>query len=141
MDKVAIAHTAAETEEIGIDLASVLRDGTVVSLVGPLGAGKTTLVKGIAKGLLITEVVVSPTFLLAREYRGRLALHHLDAYRLSSASELAEVGLDALLPPAEGVTAVEWPERVAGILDVSDLVVRIEPLESGARRVSITQRG
>lgn len=141
MNKVAIAHTAAETEEIGIDLASILRDGTVVSLVGPLGAGKTTLVKGIAKGLLITEVVVSPTFLLAREYRGRLALHHLDAYRLSSASELAEVGLDDLLPPAEGVTAVEWPERVAGILEVSDLVVRIDVLEGGARRVTIRQRG
>jgi tRNA threonylcarbamoyladenosine biosynthesis protein TsaE len=141
VNKVAIAHTAAETEEIGIDLASILRDGTVVSLVGPLGAGKTTLVKGIAKGLLITEVVVSPTFLLAREYRGRLALHHLDAYRLSSASELAEVGLDDLLPPAEGVTAVEWPERVAGILEVSDLVVRIDVLEGGARRVTIRQRG
>ncbi len=125
-------------EEIGIDLAPELADGMVVSVVGPLGAGKTTLVKGIAKGLLITAVVVSPSYLLAREYHGRLTLHHLDAYRLESLSELAEVGLDRLLPPDDGVSVVEWPERVDGILDISDLLVRIELLDSGSREVRIT---
>ncbi len=84
MDKTIIAHTAEEMEEIGTKLAESLTDGMLVSLIGPLGSGKTTLVKGIAKGLLITEVVVSPSYLLAREYQGRLTLHHLDAYRVSS---------------------------------------------------------
>lgn len=138
MDKTIIARSAAEMEEIGIDLAPELADGMVVSVVGPLGAGKTTLVKGIAKGLLITAVVVSPSYLLAREYHGRLTLHHLDAYRLESLSELAEVGLDRLLPPDDGVSVVEWPERVDGILDISDLLVRIELLDSGSREVRIT---
>jgi tRNA threonylcarbamoyladenosine biosynthesis protein TsaE len=125
-------------EEIGIELVPELADGMVVSLIGPLGAGKTTLVKGIAKGLLITEVVVSPSYLLAREYHGRLTLHHLDAFRLESLSELAEVGLDRLLPPENGVSAVEWPERIDGILDISDILVRIELLEGGSRKVRIT---
>lgn len=138
MDKTIIARSAAEMEEIGIELAPELADGMVVSVIGPLGAGKTTLVKGIAKGLLITEVVVSPSYLLAREYHGRLTLHHLDAFRLESLPELAEVGLDRLLPPENGVSVVEWPERIDGILDISDILVRIELLEGGSREVRIT---
>jgi tRNA threonylcarbamoyladenosine biosynthesis protein TsaE len=140
MDKTIIARTAAEMEEIGIELASHLRDGMVVSLVGPLGAGKTTLVKGLAKGLLIKEVVVSPSYLLAREYEGQLALHHLDAYRVSSLSELAEVGLDQLLPPEKGVSVIEWSDKVEGLTDASDVAVTIELREDGVRWVRITQR-
>ena len=139
MNKTIIAHSSLEMEEIGIDLASMLTDGIVVSLVGPLGAGKTTLVKGIAKGLLITDIVVSPSYLLARDYYGRLALHHLDAYRISSLGELAEVGLDQLLPPAEGVTVIEWPNRIKGIVEISDIVIRITLLEDGKREVAIAR--
>lgn len=139
MNKTIIAHSSLEMEEIGIDLASTLTDGIVVSLVGPLGAGKTTLVKGIAKGLLITNIVVSPSYLLARDYYGRLALHHLDAYRISSLGELAEVGLDQLLPPAEGVTIIEWPNRIEGIVEISDIVIRIILLEDGKREVAIAR--
>ena len=138
MDKTIIARTAAEMEEIGIDLAQNLRDGTLISLVGPLGSGKTTLTKGIAKGLLITDVVVSPSYLLAREYAGRLELHHIDAYRISSIDELAEVGLDDLLPPERGVSVVEWPERIDGLVDISDVTVQIELLEEDARKVHVS---
>jgi len=138
MDKTIIAHSAAEMEEIGVGLSPELSDGMVVSVVGPLGVGKTTLVKGIAKGLLITAVVVSPSYLLAREYHGRLTLHHLDAYRLETLSELAEVGLDQLLPPEDGVTIVEWPDRIDGIVDISDILVRIELLEGSSRKIQIT---
>ena len=139
MNKTIIAHSSLEMEEIGIDLASMLTNGIVVSLVGPLGAGKTTLVKGIAKGLLITDIVVSPSYLLARDYYGRLALHHRDAYRISSLGELAEVGLDQLLPPAEGVTVIEWPNRIKGIVEISDIVIRIILLEDGKREVAIAR--
>ncbi|MCD5416222.1 tRNA (adenosine(37)-N6)-threonylcarbamoyltransferase complex ATPase subunit type 1 TsaE [Candidatus Bipolaricaulota bacterium] len=138
MDKTIIARSAVEMEEIGIDLAVNLSDGMLISLVGPLGSGKTTLVKGIAKGLLITQVVISPSYLLFRSYQGRLTLHHLDAYRVSSLHELAEVGLDLLLPPETGVSAVEWPTRVEGIVEASDILVRIDLLDDLARRVSIT---
>jgi tRNA threonylcarbamoyladenosine biosynthesis protein TsaE len=140
MNKTILAHDAAQMEDIGEDLASRLRDGMLVSLVGPLGSGKTTLVKGIAKGLLITDVIVSPSYVLAREYVGRLALHHIDAYRVGSLAELAEVGLDAYLPPERGVTVVEWPERIDGLVEASDALVEIEFLDDGSRRVQLRTR-
>jgi len=139
MDKTIIARDPDEMEEIGIGIAEDLTDGNLVSLVGPLGSGKTTLAKGIAKGLLITEVVTSPSYLLARTYKGRLTLHHIDAYRISSLAEFAEVGLDAYLPPERGVSVVEWPERIEGLVELSDVHVRIEILEEGARRVHVTK--
>ncbi len=125
-------------EEIGIDLAQRLTDGILISLVGQLGAGKTTFVKGLARGLLVTDIVVSPSYLLAREYAGRLAIHHIDAYRVSSLSELAEVGLDEFLPPTTGVTVVEWPSRVSGIVEASDIVIQIDLLDDHARQVQIS---
>lgn len=140
MNKTIIAHDASEMEAVGEELASRLRDGELVSLVGPLGSGKTTLVKGIAKGLLITDLVVSPSYVLAREYNGRLALHHVDAYRVGSLAELAEVGLDAYLPPDRGVTVVEWPERIDGLVEASDTLVEIELLDDGSRRVQLRTR-
>ena len=140
MDKTIIAHTPGEMEEIGIELASILTDGMVVSLVGPLGAGKTTLTKGIAKGLLITDVVVSPSYMIAREYQGRLLMHHIDAYRISTLEELAEVGLDDYLPPEKGVSIVEWPDRIEGLVDISTIQVTIELLDDEDRRVNISKR-
>ncbi len=140
MDKTIIARDPIEMEEIGIEIGETLTDGTLVSLVGPLGSGKTTLTKGIAKGLLITEVVTSPSYLLARTYAGRLVLHHIDAYRIGSLAEFAEVGLDDYLPPEAGVSVIEWPERIDGLVERSDVHVRIELLEEGARRVHVTRR-
>lgn len=140
MNKTIIAHTPVEMEEIGIELASILVDGMVVSLVGPLGSGKTTLSKGIAKGLLITDVVVSPSYMIAREYQGRIPMHHIDAYRVSTLEELAEVGLDDYLPPESGVSVVEWPDRIDGLVEISTIQVSIELLDDEDRRVSISKR-
>jgi len=146
MNKTIIAHTATEMEEIGVELASILTDGMVVSLVGPLGSGKTTLSKGIAKGLLITDVVVSPSYMIARSYQGRLCMHHIDAYRVSTLDELAEVGLDDYLPPESGVSIVEWPDRIDGLVEISHIQVTIEMLDGEPfgfgedRRVNISKR-
>ncbi len=140
MNKTIIAHTPAEMEEIGIELASALTDGMVISLVGPLGSGKTTLSKGIAKGLLITDVVVSPSYMIARSYQGQMRMHHIDAYRVSSLDELAEVGLDEYLPPETGVSIVEWPDRIDGLVEISTIQVVIELLDGEDRRVSISKR-
>ncbi len=139
MNKTVIAHTALEMEEIGIELASHVRSGLLVSIVGQLGAGKTTLVKGLARSLLITDVVCSPSYLIARSYTGRsgIVLHHIDAYRVSSLDALAEVGLDAYLPPEEGIAVVEWPDNIDGLVEQSDIVVRIRVLENESREVTI----
>ena len=140
MNKTIIAHTPTEMEEIGIEMAAILTDGMVVSLVGPLGSGKTTLTKGIAKGLLITDVVVSPSYMIAREYHGRMHMHHIDAYRVSTLNELAEVGLDDYLPPESGISVVEWPDHIEGLVDISTIQVVIELLDDEDRRVSISKR-
>ncbi|MBN1857961.1 tRNA (adenosine(37)-N6)-threonylcarbamoyltransferase complex ATPase subunit type 1 TsaE [Candidatus Bipolaricaulota bacterium] len=141
MNKTVIAHDASEMEEIGVELGSHVRSGFLVSVIGQLGAGKTTLVKGLARSLLITDVVCSPSYLLARNYTGRsgTVLHHIDAYRVASLDALAEVGLDVYLPPEAGVSVVEWPDNIDGLVEQSNIVVRIRVLENEAREITITQ--
>lgn len=126
-----------ETVRLGEELAGELRSGDVVALVGELGSGKTTLVKGIARGLFVREPVTSASFLLARTYHGRLPLHHLDAYRVGSVQELLEVGLDELLPPEQGVTVVEWADRVAELIPPGSLWVRLEHLDGDRRKLTL----
>ena len=106
-----ISHSAAETEALGEAWGREARRGWVIGLSGDLGAGKTQLVKGLARGLNATERVHSPTFALVNEYTtGRLPLFHLDLYRLETAEQIHNAGLDDFLQP-DGVTVVEWVER------------------------------
>lgn len=95
---------------LGEAFGRLLRGGDVLLLSGPLGAGKTQFVKGLARGLGIQGIVNSPTFTLMKPYSGRLALHHVDLYRLSGEAECHEIGLDDLIAP-DTVIALEWPER------------------------------
>lgn len=98
--------TAQDTVAFGRRLASILRAGDLVLLTGPLGAGKTALVQGIAAGLGVRGTVVSPTFVIARVHRGPLPLVHVDAYRLHSLDEVDDLDLD--VDADEAVIAVEW---------------------------------
>jgi tRNA threonylcarbamoyladenosine biosynthesis protein TsaE len=99
-----------ETEAAGEELAVTLTVGDLLLLAGELGAGKTTFVRGLARGLGISSGVQSPTFQLVRVYPGRIQLAHVDLYRLESGAELADLGLDDLLE--QGVVAVEWGDRL-----------------------------
>ena len=137
MERVVITEGPEETVRLGEELAHMLRPGDVVALVGELGSGKTTLVKGIAQGLFVKEPVISPSFLLARSYRGRMPLHHLDAYRVNSPEELVEVGLLELLPPEEGVTVVEWADRVEELIPPGSLWIHLEHLDGDRRRLTL----
>ncbi|MCD6540751.1 tRNA (adenosine(37)-N6)-threonylcarbamoyltransferase complex ATPase subunit type 1 TsaE, partial [Candidatus Bipolaricaulota bacterium] len=114
-----------------------LQEGDVVALAGELGVGKTTLVQGIARGLFVTENVSSASFVLARTYRGKIPLHHLDAYRIESPQELFEVGLDRYLPPEEGVTVVEWADKIRAFIPREALWVTIEFLDGDRRRITL----
>jgi tRNA threonylcarbamoyladenosine biosynthesis protein TsaE len=106
-----LSKSPAETEALGESWGRTLTAGSVVAISGDLGAGKTQLVKGIARGLGIDARIVSPTFALVNVYRGgRLPLFHLDLYRLSSRDQIVEAGLEEFLH-AEGITAIEWAER------------------------------
>lgn len=114
------------TREIGRALGAAAEPGTLVALIGPLGAGKTQLTKGLAEGLGVTSVVNSPTFVLMNEHLGRLRLFHVDAYRLDDPADAIDAGL---LDDREvdGVTAVEWADRLAGWLPAERLEIVLEP--------------
>jgi tRNA threonylcarbamoyladenosine biosynthesis protein TsaE len=109
-----VSHSLAQTQRLGAKLAALLGPGDVLLLRGALGAGKTSFTQGIAQGLGVTDVVNSPTFVLARQYAGRLDLYHMDYYRLDRPAEPGELGFDEYFY-GDGVTVVEWPERAAGL--------------------------
>jgi tRNA threonylcarbamoyladenosine biosynthesis protein TsaE len=134
-----ITRSDEETRAVGKALGRRLEAGGVVCLAGPLGAGKTTLAQGIARGLEVAEVVNSPTFTLVQEYAGRLPVYHLDVYRLSGPEEAADLALDEMLA-AGGVVMIEWPERIAPLLPADRLEVRLEP-EGEARRLTLSSYG
>ena len=106
-----ISHSPAETEAVGERLGRTIETGWVVGVAGELGAGKTQLVKGFARGLGVSERITSPTFALVNEYAGgRLPLFHLDLYRLETRQQIITAGLEPYFHPS-GVTIVEWAER------------------------------
>ncbi|SPE50083.1 conserved hypothetical protein [Verrucomicrobia bacterium] len=109
-----ISHSPAETEALGEDWGRAAHRGLVIGLSGDLGAGKTQLVKGLARGLATPARVHSPTFTLVNIYAGgRLVLFHLDLYRLETVEQISAAGLEEYLRP-EGVTVIEWAERWLG---------------------------
>ena len=109
------SHSVAETEAFGESLARTAERGCIIGLSGDLGAGKTALVRGFARGLGCTGRVHSPTFALLNEYEGgRLRLFHLDLYRLNSPDEVHGAGLEEYLHQPDGVAVVEWIERWCG---------------------------
>ncbi|MCI9264019.1 MAG: tRNA (adenosine(37)-N6)-threonylcarbamoyltransferase complex ATPase subunit type 1 TsaE [Oscillospiraceae bacterium] len=110
-------HSEQETEALGEKLAGSLRPRTVLAFTGDLGAGKTAFIRGLARGLGVTDRVTSPTFTIVNEYEGDpLPLFHFDMYRLTSSEELFDIGWEDYLHRG-GVCAVEWSENVADALD------------------------
>jgi tRNA threonylcarbamoyladenosine biosynthesis protein TsaE len=127
------------TTALGLALGGLLQAGDFLALSGPLGAGKTHLIKGIAAGLGVPadEPVVSPTFVLVREYQGRLKLYHLDAYRLTSAAELLDLGLEEMTTEPGAVVAVEWAERVPTAVPQTACRIELEHVAEAVRRVRV----
>jgi tRNA threonylcarbamoyladenosine biosynthesis protein TsaE len=123
----------AQTRSIGRALGAAAEAGALVALIGPLGAGKTVVAKGIAEGLGVSSVVNSPTFVLMNEHRGRVPLYHVDAYRLDDPEEALAAGLlDER--QAGGVTVVEWADRLGDWLPDERLEIELIPIGSGDRR-------
>src|SRR5262245_13261665 len=145
-----ISRSVAETLALGEAWGREAELGLVIGLTGDLGAGKTQLVKGIAKGLGVTDRVLSPTFALVNVYQGsRTPLYHLDFYRLDTREQIATAGLEQYLSP-EGVTVIEWAERWFGVppgrKDSARLprrfrCVQIDVLSETERRISYEDFG
>jgi tRNA threonylcarbamoyladenosine biosynthesis protein TsaE len=133
-----ICASAEATRQYGHDLAQQCRGGEVFALTGPLGAGKTHLVKGLAEGLGYPGEVTSPTFTLIHEYEGgRLPLYHFDLYRLTESQESRRLGLDDYLY-CSGICAVEWPERIPGLFPPHTRWLEITIVSPAERRIVLT---
>ncbi len=136
-----ISHSPIETEALGEQWGRTAQNGLVLGLSGDLGAGKTQLVKGLARGLGITMRVHSPTFALVNIYTGgRLTLYHIDLYRLETRQQIRSAGLDEYLTP-DGITVIEWAERWFDGRRPGIKWVKIETLSETDRRISYEDTG
>jgi tRNA threonylcarbamoyladenosine biosynthesis protein TsaE len=130
------------TAALGRLLGNLLFPGSVAALAGPLGAGKTYLVRSIAEGMNITDsrIVSSPTFVLIHEYPARLPIYHFDAYRLQNEREFAALGVQEYFE-GEGVCLVEWADKVASLLPVEHLSIHLEVTGETSRRATLAASG
>ena len=128
---IKITNSPEETIELGRKLGSQLKGGEVIALCGPLGSGKTHLIKGIAKGLGAEggTIVNSPTFVIVNEYTGRLDIYHIDAYRLNSISEFEMLGFDDFCYP-HSVVLIEWADKIESAIEMINYI-RIDIQHSG----------
>ena len=128
-----------ETDAAGERLGTTLGPGDVVALSGELGAGKTIFVQGLVRALGVTSGATSPTFVLVNEYRGRLPVHHVDAYRTASLAELLDLGVEEMMD-GDGVTVIEWAERLEPVLPARAVRVRIAGVGDEPRHITIDDR-
>ncbi|MGD1821576.1 MAG: tRNA (adenosine(37)-N6)-threonylcarbamoyltransferase complex ATPase subunit type 1 TsaE [Pleomorphochaeta sp.] len=132
-----ISHNSTETIEIGKKIGALCKEGTVISLRGSLGAGKTVIAKGIAQYLHIDEAIVSPTFTIIQEYTGDLKLFHMDLYRISGCDEFEMLGGEEMLY-GNGVTLIEWSEKIEDMLPDNTIFINIKIEDNLDRVIEIT---
>ena len=126
-----------QTEKLGNKIARVVPNGTVIALSGDLGAGKTTLVRGVARGLNIKEVVQSPTFNIMKIYlKGDRPLIHIDAYRLADLN--TDIGLDEYIGYETGITMIEWPDFIKELLPKNVINVKITSIGENSRHFEVS---
>ncbi len=137
-----VTHSPMETRSLGEELSRLLRPGDILALCGDMGAGKSELARGIARGLGVEGPVASPTFTILNVYdSGRIPLYHFDWYRIADPEELVEIGAEDYLPGG-GVALVEWPERAQEMLPEAYLKVSIKKgPEENDRLIEITPVG
>lgn len=130
-------RSASETRSLARKIAAKLKKGDVLALTGPLGAGKTTFIQGLAEGLKVKEAVTSPTFVLINEYQGRLPLYHIDLYRLEDPEQIEELGLDEYFEK-EGITVIEWADRLGKELPEDVKAIKIDPISENERKIYLS---
>lgn len=131
-----ISHSVDETIEYAKKIGSLLKCGDIVAYKGGMGAGKTTFTRGLAQGMGLADEVISPTFALVNEYRGKITLYHFDMYRIENADDLETTGFYDY-PLDESVFAIEWSENIEKILPVSATIIEIEYINENERKITV----
>jgi tRNA threonylcarbamoyladenosine biosynthesis protein TsaE len=134
-----ISRSPQQTQAMGERLGGGLGPGAVVACLGELGAGKTCFVQGLVRGLGAVAEATSPTFVLVNQYRGRLPIYHLDAYRIDTLSDLLEIGVEEMLH-GDGVTVIEWADKLLPLLPPHTITVRISGLGEEPREIVVEGR-
>lgn len=135
-----VTHSAQETGELGEALGGLALPGDLLLLSGELGAGKTCLVQGIARGLGVQTIVRSPTFVFATEHMGRLPLYHVDLYRVDDPREADGLGLDDYIE-GDGLCAVEWAERASELFPAAHLLIEMAHVDTDDRSLRLIPSG
>lgn len=136
-----VSHSLVQTYSIGRAIARRLCPGDILCLVGSLGSGKTALTKGICEGLGIDRrEVISPTFVLLRNYQGRVAVYHFDLYRMEKADDVLGLGMDEYLY-GDGVSIIEWADRLGFLTPVEFLKIELSVRPGTQRQLSFTAVG
>lgn len=135
-----VTRSEEETLKIGARIGEKLNPGDVISLNGELGAGKTYITKGIAKGLGVEDYITSPTFIIVNEYEGRIPLYHFDVYRINDIDEMYEIGFDEYLY-GNGVCIVEWGKIVEELLPEYVIKIDIIKIDDNTREIIINENG
>ncbi|MDR2741805.1 MAG: tRNA (adenosine(37)-N6)-threonylcarbamoyltransferase complex ATPase subunit type 1 TsaE [Treponema sp.] len=131
-----ISNSPEETIAAGERLAESLKPGSVVALRGKLGAGKTYFTKGIARFFGIEEEITSPTYTIVSEYPGKIPLYHIDAYRLNGDDDFIALGGEEIIS-GKGVSVIEWSERISGSIPPEAVIVELEILPEGGRKINM----
>jgi tRNA threonylcarbamoyladenosine biosynthesis protein TsaE len=136
------SHSPEQTQLLGSRLGKLARKADIFLLTGELGTGKTCLVQGIARGLNVREYAFSPSFVILRQYHGRLPLYHIDFYRLDSIEEIADLGLEDYFY-GNGVCVVEWAEKGLRVLPQDNLLISIRylPVSQTGRSIRLKPQG
>lgn len=129
-------NTAEETIELGRKIGRLLTKGDVIAMQGTLAAGKTTITKGIAESLGVTDTITSPTFCLISEYSGKMPLYHMDVYRLDGGEDFINLGTDDMIY-GDGVSIIEWSEKIMEELPKKTIILKLEPQEDDSRIITI----
>lgn len=145
-----ITRNQAETIEAGIKFAKSLKGGEVLALVGDLGSGKTTFMKGLAEGLKVNEVITSPTFVLLKSYHGKISapgrsasggkdieLVHVDAYRVDTIEDIKSVGIEDYLNRDDVILAIEWADKIKKILPKNAIEIKFKTLNKNKREINL----
>lgn len=131
------SSSSDETIELGRKIGALLKKGDVLALQGTLAAGKTTITKGIAQSLGVSDVITSPTFCLVSEYEGKMPLYHIDVYRLDGPEDFATLGADDMIYGG-GVCIIEWSEKIMDELPKDSIIIRLTPDPSRGTKRTVT---
>ncbi len=129
-------HSPEETIALGVRIGNKLKKGDVIAMQGTLAAGKTTITKGIAKALGVSDTITSPTFCLISEYSGKMPLYHMDVYRLEGGDDFINLGTDDMIY-GNGVSIIEWSEKIMDELPKKTILLKITPDDGDERTITI----